>query len=74
MDEKRIEPGQVWRADLGGQEARVFVVSPHAEALDVWVCERLGTGHGLGKGMHILVARADFKKLERPGPTGEGTD
>ncbi len=74
MGEKRIEPGQVWRAEVGGHVSRVFVVSPHSEAPDVWVCEKLGTGQGLGKGMHILVTNAEFTKLERPGSTSDGAD
>ena len=72
MGENRIEPGQVWRADLGGHETRVFVVSPHSAVPEVWVCERLGTDQGLGKGMHVLVASNEFTKLERP--VSEGAD
>ncbi|NQT11372.1 MAG: hypothetical protein HQ582_01400 [Planctomycetes bacterium] len=72
MGEKRIEPGQVWRADLCGHESRVLVISSHREVPELWVCERLTANQGIGKGMHILVASKEFTELERS--TDEATD
>lgn len=66
MGEKRIEPGQVWRVNLGGHESRVLVVASHLEGPELWVCERLGAGQDIGEGMHILVAAVEFMELERP--------
>jgi hypothetical protein len=74
MGEKRIEPGEVWVADLCGHESRVLVISSHREVPELWVCERLTTSQGIGKGMHILVASTEFTKLEGPTPAGEGAD
>ncbi len=65
MSEKRIEPGEVWLADLCGHESRVRVISSHREVPELWVCERLTTQQGISEGMHILVASAEFTKLER---------
>lgn len=64
MGKSRIQPGQVWLADLYGRESRVLVIASHHEVPEVWICEKLIAKEGHGAGPHILVNKKDFVKLE----------
>jgi len=67
MGAERIQPGQVWIADLYGREVRVLVVGAHSGSPETWICEKLSTKQGIHTGPHILLNRKDFVRLESPG-------